>query len=113
VRKSFADFATFYSIFTLVFAGKRANQTSVCREVVKPKRLVFTFAWDEESGNSRNETPVIVEFEEVDGKTRMTFRQGPLTSEESREGYREGWSNSFDRPHSHLRPHTRSLKLRR
>lgn len=79
-------------------SGEEMWQGGVYREIVPLERLVYTFAWDEESGNSPNETLVTIIFaDEGDGKTKMTFRQAPFTSDESREGHCEGWNSAFDR----------------
>jgi uncharacterized protein YndB with AHSA1/START domain len=68
----------------------------VFREVVPPRRLVFTFAWEEEGERGR-ENVVTIDFAEENGRTRMTFRQTPFWSDGERDGHREGWSSAFDR----------------
>lgn len=79
-------------------SGEELWQGGVYREVVPPERLVYTFAWDEESGNSPNETLITITFaEEGADKTKMTFRQAPFASDESRDGHRAGWNSAFDR----------------
>lgn len=69
----------------------------VYREIVEPERLVFTFAWDESS-----ETLVTVTFEDVDGQTKLTFRQTPFNTVESRDSHQEGWSECLDRLETYL-----------
>ncbi len=54
------------------------------REIVKPKLLVFTFAWRQESGIGP-EMLTRVTFEDVNGKTRLIFSQGVYPTVESRE----------------------------
>lgn len=81
--------------------GKELWQRGVFREVVKPERLVFTFAWEEE-GERGLETLVTVTFTEQDGKTRMTFRQAPFQSIQERDGHHGGWTSTFDRLDEHL-----------
>jgi uncharacterized protein YndB with AHSA1/START domain len=66
------------------------------REIQKGKRIVFTFAWEEGSGET-NETVVTVTFEERDGKTVQTFRQAPFTSVASRDGHVAGWNSLFNK----------------
>ncbi len=68
----------------------------VYREIVKPARLVFTHAWEEEHGIPGPETIVTLTFVEQDGKTTMSFRQGLFSSNASRDGHSAGWSSSFD-----------------
>jgi uncharacterized protein YndB with AHSA1/START domain len=91
-----------------VETGEELWQGGVYSEVVEPERLVFTFAWDEDSGQSTtHETLVTITFTEQEGKTKMTFRQTPFKSLESRDGHREGWNSSFDRLDSYLREQTK------
>ena len=71
-------------------------QGGTFREVVRPERLVFTFAWEEE-GERGIETLVTVTFAEEGGRTRMIFRQVPFQSAEERDGHRWGWNSTFDR----------------
>jgi uncharacterized protein YndB with AHSA1/START domain len=71
------------------------------RELVEPERLVFTFAWQEEDGiGSEMLTSVI--FEDLDGKTRLTFSQGVYGTVESRDSHEKGWSECLDRLGSYL-----------
>jgi uncharacterized protein YndB with AHSA1/START domain len=87
-----------------VETGEELWQGGVYRDVLEPERLVCTFAWDEDSGQSTtHETLVTVTFAEREGKTKMTFRQTPFKSVESRDRHREGWNSSFDRLDEHLK----------
>jgi uncharacterized protein YndB with AHSA1/START domain len=79
---------------TGVADGRELWHGGVFREVVRPERLVFTFAWDGERGE---ESLVTITFTEENGKTRMSFRQEPFVSADQREGHGEGWSSAFDR----------------
>ncbi len=83
--------------------GKDLWQGGVYREIVAPQRLVYTFAWEEESGNTPTETLITITFEEENGKTKTTFRQAPFASTESRDGHNKGWNSSFDRLGDYLR----------
>ncbi len=76
--------------------GRVLWQGGVFREIVPPRRLVFTFAWDEE-GERGLETLVTIEFAEQGGKTLMTFRQAPFQSDGERDGHGYGWTSTFDR----------------
>jgi uncharacterized protein YndB with AHSA1/START domain len=76
--------------------GKEHRNGGTYREIVAPERLVYTFAW-EEDGKRGHETLVTVTFENEGGKTKMTFRQGPFESVESRDGHQGGWSEAFER----------------
>ena len=84
--------------------GEELWQGGVYREIVPLEKLVYTFAWDEESGNSPNETLITITFaDESADETRMTFRQAPFTSAESRDGHNQGWNSAFDRLDDYLR----------
>lgn len=71
-------------------------QGGVFREIVRPERLVFTFAWEEE-GERGLETLVTVMLADEKGKTHMTFSQVPFQSAEERDGHQWGWNSAFDR----------------
>jgi len=67
----------------------------VYREIVPAKRLVFTFQWEAEPSP---ETIITVTFDdEKNGKTRLTFRQEPFSSESMRDGHELGWGSVLDR----------------
>lgn len=60
--------------------GEEMWQGGIYREIVPPERLVYTFAWAEESGNSPMETLITLTFaDEADGKTKMTFTKRRLS----------------------------------
>lgn len=69
----------------------------VYREIVEPERLVFTFAWQDETGKPKHETIVTVTFADRAGKTLMTFHQAIFESVEARDSHQSGWSECFDR----------------
>lgn len=74
-------------------------QGGMYREVDPPRRLVFTFRWDEshEDGPPAD-TLVTVQFDETnDGKTRMRFTHQGLKSERSLTGHEYGWTSTFGR----------------
>jgi uncharacterized protein YndB with AHSA1/START domain len=67
------------------------------REIEPRQRIVFTFAWDEGSGET-TETLVTVTFEEADGVTTLQhFHQTPFSSVESRDGHVAGWNSLFNK----------------
>jgi uncharacterized protein YndB with AHSA1/START domain len=69
----------------------------VYREIVEPERLVFTFAWEDENGQPKHQTIVIVTFIEQGSKTLLTFHQAVFESVESRDSHRSGWSECLAR----------------
>lgn len=77
--------------------GKELWQSGVYREIAEPERLVFTFAWDDDSGRRGHETLVTITFAEQAGKTTMTFHQAVFETVQQRDGHEKGWNSSFDR----------------
>ena len=79
--------------------GEELWQGGVYREIEAPRRLVFTFKWDEshEDGPAVD-TLVTVELSETaTGETRMDFTHEGLKSEQSLTGHKHGWSSTADR----------------
>ena len=69
----------------------------VYREIEQDRRLVFTFAWDNDGPSTGVETLVTITFEERDGKTVQTFHQKPFLSVERRDSHVGGWNGAFDK----------------
>lgn len=75
--------------------GKAHNAFGTYREVDEPRRLVYTWDWEEED-DAMGETVVTVEFREVDGGTEVTLVHEGFPAEEARTGHEEGWTACFD-----------------
>ena len=71
--------------------------SGVYREIVPGKRLVFTFAWENDGPSAGVEMVVAITFEERDGKTIQTFHQAPFRSVERRDSHVGGWTEAFDK----------------
>jgi uncharacterized protein YndB with AHSA1/START domain len=69
--------------------------SGVYREITPPRRLVFTWAW-EQDGNRGHETVVDVTFEPVTGGTRMRLVQSLFDNVGERDMHNQGWSSSFN-----------------
>jgi uncharacterized protein YndB with AHSA1/START domain len=69
----------------------------VYREIERDRRLVFTFAWNNDGPSAGVETLVTITFEERDGKTVQTFHQSPFLSVERRDSHLGGWTEAFDK----------------
>ena len=82
--------------------GKDLWQGGVIKEIVPPRRLVYTFKWDAD-GERGIDTVVTVEFEEKDGKTLMHFHQSRFESIAERDGHNYGWGSTFDRFDAYLK----------
>ncbi len=70
--------------------------------VEAPERLVFSHGWEDETGAIATLTRVTVSLHDLNGKTRLSLVQQGLTSEDSREGHREGWGQTLDHLAAHL-----------
>lgn len=69
----------------------------IYREIEPARRLVFTFAWDNDGPSAGVETLVTITFEERNGKTVQTFHQRPFLDAERRDSHLRGWSSAFDK----------------
>ena len=76
--------------------GNRFTVSGVYRTIEKPRRVVFTWGWDDENGMRGHETEVTVTFEAAPGGTRMVLTQQAFESKDSRDKHSHGWSSSFD-----------------
>jgi uncharacterized protein YndB with AHSA1/START domain len=71
--------------------------SGVYRIVEPPRRLAFTWAWEDESGTRGQETEVMVTFEATPGGTRLVLVQQRFESKQARDNHTVGWSSGFDR----------------
>jgi len=76
--------------------GAVRTVSGVYRAVEPPRRLVFTWAF-EDGGARGEESEVIVTFEAAPGGTRLVLLQRSFAAKETRDRHRQGWSSSFDR----------------
>jgi uncharacterized protein YndB with AHSA1/START domain len=70
------------------------------REVVQPKRLVFTLS--DQPGDERYELVIVVLTDLGDGRTEMLFQQRGHLSAKQYQRSGQGWSSFFDRIAEHL-----------
>jgi uncharacterized protein YndB with AHSA1/START domain len=59
-----------------------------------PRRLVFTWVWDDDS--DRTEQLIEIDLEEHDGTTTMRFTHNRLWDQRSVDSHRDGWGTAFD-----------------
>lgn len=72
--------------------------SGVYREIVRPERLVFTYAWEDDAGRPKPETLVTLTFaDRGGGKTRLTLHQALFETVAARDDHRGGWSGCLDR----------------
>jgi len=77
--------------------GTRHCRRGVYREVVRPERLVFTFAWEDSDGNPGHEMLITVSFAEIGSRTRLTLHQTMFETIEARDDHRRGWTSCLER----------------
>ncbi len=66
------------------------------RELEVPRRLVYTFVWEEPDPDDQ-ETVVTLTFERADENTRLVLDQGPFKTEARHELHRAGWTETLER----------------
>jgi len=76
--------------------GKLFTVSGVYRTIEPPRRLVFTWAWDDENGMRGHETDVTVTFEPAPGGTRLVLSQKEFQSKDARDRHGMGWTSSFN-----------------
>jgi uncharacterized protein YndB with AHSA1/START domain len=75
----------------------------VYREIDQNRRLVFTFAWDNDGPSAHVETLVTITFEERGSKTIQTFHQTRFLNAERRDSHVGGWNQSFDKQQAYAK----------
>jgi uncharacterized protein YndB with AHSA1/START domain len=65
------------------------------REVSRPERLAYTWAWVEEDGSTGHVSTVTVRFRGAGARTTVVIEHSELPSAESRERHAHGWSASL------------------
>jgi uncharacterized protein YndB with AHSA1/START domain len=69
--------------------------SGIYRVIDPPRRISFTWGWDDDAGLRGHETEVNVTFEPVPGGTRMVLTQQTFRDKDSRDRHQHGWSSSF------------------
>jgi uncharacterized protein YndB with AHSA1/START domain len=71
--------------------------SGVYRVVEPPRRLAFSWAWEDAHGVRGHETEVDVRFEPAPGGARLVLLQQRFESQQARDGHGRGWSAAVDR----------------
>jgi len=90
--------------FRIVFGGPRGIEhevQGVYKEVVPPRKLVFTWTWP--NTTPERESVVTLLFKAVDAGTELDFRHEQFFDEAARDGHRRGWSAALDKLDGYLR----------
>ncbi len=69
----------------------------VYREIDAPERIVFTFAWENESGIPGHETVITVTLEDLGDVTRLTLSQAVFETAERCEDHRRVLTSCLER----------------
>ena len=67
------------------------------RELVPGRKIVFTWAWDDDEAWENQTSVVTIELSERDGGTELRLIHEQLPSEASRDRHNEGWTSVLDR----------------
>jgi uncharacterized protein YndB with AHSA1/START domain len=90
--------------FRICFGGADGNQ-HVCaglyKEVVKPKKLVFTWTWPRTT--PERESLVTILFNAKGGGTELVFRHERFFDEKARDDHKRGWSGLLELLDGYLR----------
>jgi uncharacterized protein YndB with AHSA1/START domain len=77
--------------------GSVLAMSGVYRIVEPPRRLAFSWAWEDGSGARGHETEVMVSFEATPGGTRLVLLQQRFESKQARDNHAIGWAAGVDR----------------
>lgn len=77
--------------------GVEEWQQGVYREIVEPERLVFSYAFEDETGKPGHETRVTVSFADLGGKTQITLHHAVFETVAVRDDHVQGWNEALDR----------------
>ncbi len=76
--------------------GKEFNAVGVYREIDRPKRLSYTWQWQEKEHDA-GETLITVEFNDLGGSTEVIMTHDLFPSVEAKEGHEQGWASCLNR----------------
>ena len=77
--------------------GTLRTVSGVYNKIEPPRRLVFTWGWDDDNGVRGHETEVTVTFEPTPGGTRLKLIQQVFQTGEVRDLHNGGWASSFNK----------------
>jgi uncharacterized protein YndB with AHSA1/START domain len=77
--------------------GELRTVSGVYNAIEPPRRLVFTWGWDDDHGVRGHETEVTVTLDPTPGGTRLRLVQQVFQSAEMRNLHNGGWSSSFNK----------------
>jgi uncharacterized protein YndB with AHSA1/START domain len=72
------------------------NAVGIYREIEPPRRLVYTWNWEEEE-HDVGETLVTVEFNDLGGSTEIILTHERFPNLEAKSSHEEGWTSCLKR----------------
>jgi uncharacterized protein YndB with AHSA1/START domain len=86
-----------YRIVMHLSSGGTRTVRGVYQELRPAERLVFTWAWDDDSGKPGHETQVTITLRAIGKQTEMTIHHVRFADATSRDSHNHGWNGSFDK----------------
>jgi uncharacterized protein YndB with AHSA1/START domain len=77
--------------------GEEWNVRGTYREVRRPERVAFTWAWEEDDPKDEVETLISIDITPAGNGSELVFTQTGFATVESRDGHEEGWNRAIDR----------------
>ena len=85
-----------YRVEMLTPDGRRPVAVGTYQEITRPERLVFTWAWEDETDDAHTgQTLVTVEFLKHGDGTDVVVSHEGFPAEEGRKGHEDGWTSSL------------------
>jgi uncharacterized protein YndB with AHSA1/START domain len=63
---------------------------------VKPERLVFTYAFEDDAGRPLHQTLVTLAFADEGGRTKLTLHQAIFENVSVRDDHVRGWTEALE-----------------
>ena len=76
--------------------GKEFNTMGVYRVIDPPRKLCYTWRWQEEEHDA-GDTLVTVEFNDVGGSTEVVITHELFPTAEAKTGHEQGWTSCLDK----------------
>jgi uncharacterized protein YndB with AHSA1/START domain len=90
-----------YAIAFRTADGQEHRVSGVYQEVVPPRRLSFTWAWQ---STPDRVSFVAIEFEAKDAGCELRFRHDRFFDQQARDNHERGWTGTFTKLDEFLRP---------
>ena len=89
--------------FRICFGGADGNEhecAGIYKEVVKPKKLVFTWSWPRTT--PERESVVTILFNAKGGGTELVFKHEQFFDEKARDDHQRGWTGLLEKLDGYL-----------